>query len=348
MTHPSTLPTARNPRVAVLILNRNGRAWLSGLLDSLRSDGYPNKRVYLVDNASADDSVTFVRTHYPEVAVLRFPVNFGYCMAYNIAMQIAWRDGCEWTIWQNNDTLVLPGWLEEMLRVAATDDRIGVVGPAFYAWDCDQPNYYMHDFNWWAMPAMLRQDVTPVDVATVEGSCLMVHRRCVEDVGWLDPWLFFYFEETDFCYRAKYRGWRVVIAPRSLARHYAGGWSSTDSGNRAAANWLQIRNMLIGELARPNRSLWHNLLKFVQLGLIHQKESWLRYRSPSRAWLRAKAFFTVIAFLPRVCRKRLDARRGKHFAPLLPRYRELLEERPYELLPPANLDQLSERIECEF
>ena len=298
----------------------------------LRSEGYRRKRVYLLDNASEDDSVRLTRANYPEVTILRFPENFGYCMANNVGMQAAWEDGCEWAVWQNNDTRVLPGWLEEMVRAGSSDPKIGVVGPAFYAWDRDEPNQYMMSANPAAVPGMLGKDSEPVDVEFVEGSSFMVRRCCVEDVGWLDPWLFFYFEETDFCCRARHRGWRIVIAPRSLARHYAGGWSAGSAGNASRASWLKLRNMYIGQLARPDRSWARNLWEFCHLELICQKESWLRRRSPRDACLNMGVALWVLAHGPRAYRKWHAARRGEKLAPLLPGFERVLKRKPLEIL----------------
>jgi GT2 family glycosyltransferase len=125
-----------------MILNLNGSRWLTGLYDSLRADGYENKRVYLVDNGSVDGSQQFTRDRYPEVSVIQMPRNLGYSMAYNAAAATAFADGCNWIVWQNNDTLVLPGWLDRF-ATAAADPRIGVMGAVFRDWDADGPNLFM-------------------------------------------------------------------------------------------------------------------------------------------------------------------------------------------------------------
>ena len=81
-----------------MILNLNGSRWLTGLYDSLRADGYENKRVYLVDNGSVDGSQQFTRDRYPEVSVIQMPRNLGYSMAYNAAAATAFADGCNWIV----------------------------------------------------------------------------------------------------------------------------------------------------------------------------------------------------------------------------------------------------------
>jgi hypothetical protein len=257
--------SSAQPTLGILILNRNGKGWLSPLYESLRAEKYPHKRLYLIDNASDDESVEITLKQYPEVTVIQMPQNLGYCMAYNLAMPLAFADGCEWVVWANNDIKLEPSCLEELVRVATTDPKIGVVGPGFLAWDSDEPNYYIVGNHPYAITAMESQSVKPIDVEWVEGSFLMVSRRCADAVGPLDPYLFFYCEETDFCRRARYLGWRVVLAPRSLTRHYAGGSSEGNYEIKRVTNWLQTRNYYIYHLANPFQSFPRNMLETVHL-----------------------------------------------------------------------------------
>ena len=154
--------------IGVLILNRNGKEWLPRLYESLRGNGYGNIRMYLVDNGSKDGSVELTLERYPEVTIIRMPHNLGYCMAYNLAMPYAFADGCEWVIWANNDIKLEPGCLSELARVAESDSKIGVLGPAFLAWDSNAPNYYMLGNHPYAIPAMQSQSQQPIDVEWVE------------------------------------------------------------------------------------------------------------------------------------------------------------------------------------
>jgi GT2 family glycosyltransferase len=261
------------PILGILILNRNGEQWLSSIYESLRADNYENKRVYLVDNASDDGSVEMTLERYPEVTVISMPQNLGYCMAYNLAMPHAFNDGCEWVIWANNDIRLEPGCLSELARIGQSDSKIGVLGPAFLAWESDEPNYYMLGNRPYAIPAMQSQSREPIDVEWVEGSFLMVSRRCFEAVGPLDPYLYFYWEEVDFCRRARYQGGRVVLVPSALARHYAGGWSAGDQQNKTTANWLQSRNYYIYQLANPFQSFTQNVKDALHLFLVNIKSN---------------------------------------------------------------------------
>jgi GT2 family glycosyltransferase len=289
------------PCIGIMILNQNGEQWLPPLYDSLRRQSYPRLRIYLVDNASTDSSVSLTQARYPEVKVLRLAQNAGYCMAYNCTMPIAFEDGCEWVVWANNDVLLEPGCLNEMGRIAARSSPVGVIGPAFICWDCSEPNYYMKGNHPGAIAAMQSGSDSPIEVDWVEGSFLMVKRECIEEVGWLDPFLFFYWEETDFCRRAIRGGWQVVLAPRALARHYAGGWSAGNQGNANTANYLKSRNQYIYALANPSRSFSHNLIECIHLFLVLARASFKV--SLGAVGYELRAFFLLIPELRKIWRK---------------------------------------------
>jgi GT2 family glycosyltransferase len=265
------------PTIGILILNHNGKTWLQPVYESVRNHGYPKVRIYLIDNASNDESVGMTRKKYPEVTVIRMPTNLGYCMAYNLAMPYAFGDGCDWVIWANNDVQIEPNCLSELARIVQSDSKIGVIGPAFLAWDKDEPNYYMVGNHPYALDAMMSKSGEAIDVEWVEGSFLMVSRRCVESVGPLDPYLFFYWEETDFCRRARHQGWRVVLVTRALARHYAGGWSAADQQNKTKANWLQSRNYYVYKLANPFQGFVRNIREALHLFLVNVKANRLGF-----------------------------------------------------------------------
>jgi GT2 family glycosyltransferase len=302
----------RPPRFGILILNMNGARWLPALYKDLSADGYDNKRIYLVDNGSTDGSQAMTRERYPEVTLLQMPRNMGYCMAYNAAVEAAFADGCDWVIWQNNDTRVLPGWLDRMAAAAASDARIGVMGPVFRDWSSDQPNFFMEKRHPDVIPFMENSSHAPVDADWVEGSALAVKRECLDTVGPLEPSLFIYWEETDFCRRARYQGWRVVLVPGSVARHFGGG--DTASGVIPAVNFnaLKTRNYYVYEFCDPEISLGRGLVRAIYLFLVNVKAGFRSQKPLASLWQNTKVFAWFLSGLPAWWAKRArDRRREK-------------------------------------
>jgi len=295
-------------RIGILILNCNGKRWLIPLFDALLSNGYQNIQIYLVDNASDDGSVELTVEQYPEVAVIRMGENLGYSTAYNLTMPHAFDGGCEWVILANNDVRIEPDCLSELAQIAQSDSNIGVLGPAFLAWESDDPNYYMVGNHPYAIQAMKSKSFDPVDVEWVEGSFLMVSRRCFEAVGPLDPYLNFYWEEADFCRRARRRGWRVVLVSRAVARHYAGG--SINQQNSTAIGRLKLRNYYIYKMTDPFQSFGKNLRDATYLLLVNLKAA--RSARPSSLIHEIRVFGKVIREIRHIYKKWARDRAGTH------------------------------------
>ena len=119
----------------------------------------------------------------------------------------------------------------------------------------------------------------------------MVSRRCIEDTGPLDPYLFFYWEEADFCRRARYKGWKVVLVPSALARHYAAG--STASEKSGKFERLKKRNYYIFALTNPNQGWGSNVIDAMHLLLVRLKAGCLR--KEVAVWAELRVFFATLS-----------------------------------------------------
>lgn len=295
----------QEPELGILILNYNGKRWLSPLYRSIQTNGYSNVRIYLVDNASADDSVEMTLQDHPGVTILRMPQNLGYCMAYNLAIPQALADGCEWLILSNTDVLLEPGCMTSLVGACRDHRGIGVAGPAFLAWDRDEPNPYMMGNHPQAIAAMQAHSGIPLDVEWVEGSFLMVSRSCIEKVGPLDPYLFAYWEEADFCRRARYHGERVVLVPNALARHYGGAcWAASELRDRRRR--LLVRNQYIYKLANPEQSFSRNIAQACRLFCVYAKQA-----HACSIFKELQYFGKVVLDLPAIHRKWRNDRDGR-------------------------------------
>jgi hypothetical protein len=184
----------------------------------------------------------------------------------------------------------------------------------FLSWEKDEPNYYILGNYPKAIPAMENRSKDPMDVEWVEGSFLMVSRACFEQVGPLDPFLFFYWEETDFCRRARFQGWRVVLVPAALARHYAGGWSEAERVNQNTANLLQTRNFYIYKLANPFQGFLKNCDDAIHLFLVNVKEGFRA--DPERIHFHLHVFGGLLRDFRSVYAKWNRDQAGKHPHPL--------------------------------
>ena len=213
-----------NLAVAILILNWNGRSLLPTCLPPLFDQTYTNHEIVVVDNGSTDDSVAFVREHFPQVRLIQNGENLGFSRGTNAGLR---QISADVVVLLNNDVLVQPNWLAELVRPFHQDPQIGIVGCKLLFPDgtiqhlgaeLTYPLAHSHHFYYQEPDSSQITDWQ--DVPYVTGASLAVRRNVLDSIGLLDEAFHpFYYEEVDFCTRARDAGFRVVVAPQAVAIH---------------------------------------------------------------------------------------------------------------------------------
>jgi len=154
--------------------------------------------------------------------LIRNKNNYGFAGGNNVGVKFALGVlNPDYILLLNNDTVVDPKFLDELVKVAESDEKIGIVGPKIYYYD--NPNIIQTigaSINFWTgtitqlgcgkndKDIKIRSDVIPVDY--VWGACFLIKVNVITDIGLLDPDLFLYTEEADWSLRAKIEGYYSV------------------------------------------------------------------------------------------------------------------------------------------
>src|SRR5688572_8781668 len=110
------------PHVAIVILNWNGRKYLEQFLPSVLNSTYTNFEVIVADNASTDDSVSFLKSFYPALRIIELAKNFGFAKGYNDALR---QVSSDYYVLLNSDVEVAPSWIEPVVELMESDKTIG-------------------------------------------------------------------------------------------------------------------------------------------------------------------------------------------------------------------------------
>ena len=227
------------PRMSIIIVNWNTRDILADCLESILADiGLPEAagmEVYVVDNASADESVAMLRNRFPWVKLIENTVNVGFARANNQAIRICKSD---YLLLLNSDTKVLPGALQALVKFMDETPQAGAAGslllnpdqtlqhscyrvPTLFgeAWRLlhldSLYRIVLYDMKSWS-----QERVRQVEV--IQGASFVVRRQVVETVGMFDEDYFMYTEEVDWCDRILQAGWKIFWVPQSKVIHYGG------------------------------------------------------------------------------------------------------------------------------
>jgi len=242
------MPTENAPRVAVLVLNYNGKHFLKVCLESLRMQTYKNFDAYVIDNGSTDGSVEYVKEQFSWVEVIELKRNLGFAKAYNEAIKMVEAD---FVALMNNDTRADENWLKELVNEIIDDKSVIAAGSKILLYD--NP-HLIHHAGAKITPIGGGVDIGLYDldgkkynikrlVGAVCGAAMLVRKDLFLKVGGFDEDFFAYFEETDFCWRALLHGFKIVYIPDSVIYHVlAGSWSHESSPIRV---FLGERNRLL-------------------------------------------------------------------------------------------------------
>ncbi len=242
------------PSVAVVILNWNGCQYLQQFLPSVMAATYRGQQVVVADNASTDDSVAFLRAHYPQVTVLENKENEGFARGYNTALRQVKAD---YYVLLNSDVAVTPGWIEPVIELMESDPAIGACQPKLLAWHQQQQFEYAGASGGWidslGYPFSRGRifDICETDEGQyndpapcfwASGAALFIRSALYHQAGGLDPYFFAHQEEIDLCWRIQRMGYTIYVQPASVVYHVGGG--TLPKGNSRKV-WLNFRNNLI-------------------------------------------------------------------------------------------------------
>jgi hypothetical protein len=232
--------------------------------------GHPGCRVVVVDNASGDGSAERIGAAIAErgwrgwVRLLASPRNVGYAAGNNLALREALADPGAATdlVWLlNPDTLPRPGALAELCAFLAAHPEVGIAGSRLEDADGTQhQSRYLFPSLASELEARLgigvasrllarwrtAQPLVPAshEVGWVAGASMLIRREVFEEVGLLDEGYFLYFEETDFCLRARRAGWRCWYVYESRVAHLASHSTGIDHlgrTRRMPGYWFESR-----------------------------------------------------------------------------------------------------------
>lgn len=245
--------------MSVIIVSWNTKDILRNCLRSIYEQDYDiSLEVSVIDNASIDGSAEMVRKDFPQVSLIENSENRGFAAANNQGIAIAKG---RYVLLLNPDTIILDNAIEKTLSFADADPESAVVGCRALNPDRTlQPTCFMFPsilnmllsstylyklfpksrffgrerMTWWD-----RNDIREVDVVT--GCFMLVRREAIEQIGLLDERFFIYGEETDWCYRFKQAGCKVMFTPCAEIIHLGG--QSTQK--KATAMIVQLRKSIL-------------------------------------------------------------------------------------------------------
>lgn len=251
-------------KVAVVILNWNGKHWLEKFLPSVITHNNNNlAEIIIADNASTDDSLSFLKTTYPDIKTIVLNENFGFTGGYNKALAQLEN---EYFVLLNSDIEVSPNWIDPIIRLMDSDKNIAACQPKILSYNNKEYFEYAGAsggyIDWLAYPFCrgrimdtLEKDTGQYDDAKkvfwASGACMFVRSEVYKKMNGLDETFFAHMEEIDLCWRMQNEGFDIWVEPLSKVYHVGGGTLQTDNPKKT---YLNFRNSLF--MILKNESFW--------------------------------------------------------------------------------------------
>lgn len=244
----------QDPLVYVLVINWNGLDHLEECFESLLLSGYGNVRFVLIDNASDDDSVEFVRSRFGDdgrVEILECPTNLGWSGGNNVGLERALEAGADYVFLLNNDTATSPDAIEKLVARAEADPTIGSLAPKILLYDSPEL------LNSVGLDAALTGSAWDVgvgrldgprwndtqDVIGVCGAAWFVRAEVLRKTGLLPTDFDIYLDDLDLCLRIWNAGYAIRTCPEAVVRHKFSATMGGESQSRRKY-YLNTRNRM--------------------------------------------------------------------------------------------------------
>jgi len=255
-----------SPSVAIVILNWNGKQYLEKFLPSVFLTAYDNYKVVIADNASADDSVAFVKKEYPQAELMLLPKNFGFAKGYNESLK---KLEANYYVLLNSDVEVTPGWLSPMIALLEEHTNIAACQPKILSWQHRQLFEYAGAAGGWidayGYPFARGRvfDICEEDkgqynniaeIFWATGAALVIKTKVFHQLHGFDEYFFAHMEEIDLCWRMQLAGYKVYCCPQSIVYHVGGGTLPKGASSKTFLNYRNNQIMLAKNL--PFREKW--------------------------------------------------------------------------------------------
>lgn len=214
------------PKIFVIIVTYKGHQWYERCFTSLRDSEYPVHTI-VIDNASNDGTVEYIRQRFPKIQLIESNENLGFGRANNLGMRYALEQGCDYVFLLNQDAWIEPDTIGKLVRIAEKYPEYGLLGPVQvnkektkvlngviqFLINPDNVNHKL--FSDLILGSV--EDVYPV--AEINAAAWLLPRKTLETIGGFDPIFVHYGEDWNYLSRVLYHGLKVGLVPHVQVVH---------------------------------------------------------------------------------------------------------------------------------
>jgi len=258
------------PKVSIIFPTFNGLEDTRECLFSITKLRYPKSKmeVIIIDNGSTDNTIPFIRKNFPWVKIFVQKKNFGFAKAVNLGIE---RSNGEYLLITNNDVIFEKNYLVNLVIFLQKNPKVGIVGgKIYYKHPKNKVAFSGAKFNFYT--GLLSLNKKPNKVCETDwnpGCNMFVKKKVFDKIGQFDEKFFFYFEDLDFCLRAKRAGYQVIYHPRAILWHGEGASINRQNWQKKSEFYYQGKTRVLFKHATKIQLVSSLLFQF-SFGLAYQ------------------------------------------------------------------------------
>jgi GT2 family glycosyltransferase len=253
-------------KLAVAILNWNGKNWLEKFLPSVVRFS-PNAEIYVIDNFSNDDSINFLQNNFPTVKIIKNDRNYGFAGGYNEGLK---KIEADFYCLLNSDVEVTENWIEPVLNLFEKDSLISAIQPKILSFN--NKNYFefagaagglIDNLGYPYCRGRVFDDLKEdkgqyndeTEIFWASGCCFFIRSKDFWEQKGFDERFFAHQEEIDLCWRLINSGKKIFYTGKSKIYHVGGGTLNKQSAQKTYLNIRNNLSMMLKNLPFP-KLIW--------------------------------------------------------------------------------------------
>lgn len=208
-------------KIFAIVVTYNGMRWYDRCFESLQNSDMPVETI-VIDNASTDETLSYIKEHFPEVCLIESKENLGFAKANNIGIKRALDNGADYVFLLNQDAWVEKDTLTKLVQTFEDNENVGIVSPIhlngeYSGLDWGFVNYVSGDF---ISDSYMQKLKKYYQVKFVNAAAWLINAECIRKVGGFDTLLFVHYgEDRNYCQRVLYHGYKIFINTQCTVCH---------------------------------------------------------------------------------------------------------------------------------
>lgn len=303
-------------KIKAIVVTYNGMKWYKKCFDSLRESSVPVHTI-VIDNKSEDNTVAYIKEHYPEITLVESDSNLGFGKANNLGIKYAIEKNADFVFLLNQDAWVKPDTIEKLVNKMAEFPEYGILSPIHLS---GAENALDFNFSYYIFPDRCPNLISDFiikgeaedkiyPVKFVNAALWLISRECLQTLGGFEPLFPHYGEDENYVNRLEYHNYKMGIYPKAFGIHDRdrGTW------NKFSFTKLKSKDFVVSLLIMAN--IQEPIYKCVYRFIYANVSSFWRnifHLSIKNAVVNIITFFRITLLLPRISKNRKIAQKGNH------------------------------------